>query len=62
MATLGDGYVGHKRRNRAGIRFVKHICVLYGRSGMSAEMLEVSLLGIITALRLERDARSMVNY
>ena len=29
-------------------------------SGMSAQMLEVSLLGLGTALRLERDAWSMV--
>ena len=35
--------------------------VVYGRSVMSAQMLEVSLLlGVGTVLRLERDAWSMV--
>ena len=32
----------------------------YGRSVMSAQMLEVSILGVGTVLRLERDALSMV--
>ena len=34
--------------------------VLYGRNAMSAQVLEVSLLGVVTVLRLERDARPMV--
>ena len=34
--------------------------VVYGRSVMIAQMLEVSLLGAETVLRLERDAWSMV--
>ena len=36
------------------------LCVVYGRSIMSAQMLEVSPLGVGTVLRLERDAWSMV--
>ena len=34
--------------------------VIYGRSVMSTQMLEVSLLGVRTVLRLERNAWSMV--
>ena len=34
--------------------------IVYGRSAISAQMLEVSLLGVGTVLRLERDAWSMV--
>ena len=36
------------------------INVVYGRSTMSAQMLEVSLLGVGTVLLLEGDAWSMV--
>ena len=35
-------------------------CVMYGRNVMSTSLLEVSLLGVGTVLRLERDAWSMV--
>ena len=38
----------------------KHFSVTYGRIVMSAQMLEVSLLGVGTVLRLERDAWPMV--
>ena len=36
------------------------LCSIYGRSVKSAQMLGVSLLGVGTVLRLERDAWSMV--
>ncbi|CAM9866247.1 unnamed protein product, partial [Sphacelaria rigidula] len=39
---------------------VKASCVVYGRNVMSVELLEVSLLGVGTVLRLERDAWSTV--
>ena len=48
MATGGQ--------NRKGIRLAKQICVIYGNNVMSAQRLEVSLLGVETVLRLERDA------
>ncbi|CAM9392162.1 unnamed protein product, partial [Sphacelaria rigidula] len=51
---------GHKRRIRTGIRYVNGFCVVSGRNVMGTEMLEVSLLGVGTVLRLERDAWSMV--
>ena len=38
----------------------KYVHVTYGRSVMSAHILEVSLLGVGTVFRLERDAWSMV--
>ena len=44
-----------------GRGYDKHcsLCVKYERSVMSAQMWEVSLLGVGTVLRLERDAWSM---
>ena len=36
------------------------VYVVYGRSVVSAQIMEVSLFGVGTVLRLERDARSMV--
>ena len=50
-----DGETG-----RTGIRHVEGSCVVYGRSAVSTLALEVSLLGVGTVLRLERDAWSMV--
>ena len=38
----------------------KRFYVTYGKNVVSAQMLEVSLLGVGTVLRLERDAWSMV--
>ena len=39
----------------------KSSCVIHGQKNvMSAQMLEVSLLGVGTVLRLDRDAWSMV--
>ena len=51
---------GRRRRNRTGIGYANRIYEVYGRSAMSAQMLEVSLLGVGTVLRLEGDAWSMV--
>ena len=51
---------GHRRRNRKGIRYLNGFYVTHGRNVMSTELLEVSLLGVGTVLRLERDAWSMV--
>ena len=49
-----------RRRNRTGIGQANSFYVIYGRSAMSAQMLEVSLLGVGTVLRLEKDAWPMV--
>ena len=43
-----------------GDKISKSFYVTYGKNVMSAQMLEVSLLGVGTMLRLERDAWSMV--
>ena len=45
---------------RKGIRLAKSFHVLDGNNLLSAQRLEVSLLGVETVLRLERDAWSMV--
>ena len=39
--------------------FITYFEVVHGKSVMSAQMLEVSLLGVETLLRLDRDAWSM---
>ena len=54
IAVLGDG--GYRQRNRKGIRYINGFYVTYGRNAMSTELLEVSLLGVGTVLRLKRDA------
>ena len=38
----------------------KSNCVIYGKNVMSAQLSEMSLLGVGTVVRLERDAWSMV--
>ena len=61
IAILGDTVDGgQRRRNRKGIREAKKNVAVYGKNVMNAQMLEVSLLGLGTVLRLERDAWSMV--
>ena len=52
---------GLRRRNRKGIIYAKKFSVAYGKNVMSAQILEVSLLGVGMVLRLERNAWSMVN-
>ena len=56
IAILGDRWP--QTATQGGDRINK--TVIYGRSAMSAEMLEVSLVGVGTVLRLEMDAWSMV--
>ena len=51
---------GRRRRNRMEISYVYTFCVMSGRNLMSAEKLQLSLLWVGKALRLERDALSMV--
>ena len=57
-------FLGHRwwpqTAKQDGERISKHFYVVHGRSVMSAQTLEVSLLGVGTVLRLERDACSMV--
>ena len=50
-----DGETG-RGQDKQKVYYVKH-----GKNVMSAKMLEISLLGVGTVLRLERDAWSMVN-
>ena len=57
---LGDPDGGHRRPNRKGIRIAKNSYVIYGNNVINAQLLGVSLLGVETVLRLERDAWSMV--
>ena len=47
--------------NRKRIRLAKPFHVVYGNNAMSAQLLAMSLLGVRTVLRLERDAWSMAN-
>ena len=60
IVTLGEKDGGHRRPNRKGIRLAKNNYVIYENSVLSAQMLEVSLLGVGTVLRPERDPWSMV--
>ena len=52
VATKGETGRGYDKQ--------KYFYVIYGKNVMSTQMLEVSLLGGGTVLRLESDARSMV--
>ena len=58
IAILGDRWWPQTAK-QVGDRISKYFYVIYGRSVMSAQMLEVSLLGVETVLRLKRDAWSM---
>ena len=51
MATEGDK-----------VSIFKNVLQYVAKSAMSAKVLEVSLLGVGTVLRLERDARSTVKW
>ena len=59
IATLRDKWWPQTAKQQ-GDRISKQFYVIYGKSVMSAQMLKVSLLGVETVLRLERDAWSMV--
>ena len=59
IAILGDRWwLQAAKQDEYGIS--KQFYVVYGKSVMSAQALEVSLLGVETVVRLERDAWSMV--
>ena len=51
---------GHRRRNSKGIRQANSFYVTYGKNVLSAQILEVSPLGVGPVLRLERNAWSIV--
>ena len=59
IATLGDGWWPQAAKQE-GDKTSKKIYVIHENNVMSAQLLEVSLLGVGTVLRLERDAWSMV--
>ena len=59
MAILGDRWWPQTAKQE-GDKISKQFYVICGKSIMSAQMLEVPLLGVRTVLRLERDAWSMV--
>ena len=59
IAILGDRWWPQTAKQE-GHKISKTFLVTYGKSVMSAQMLEVSLLGVGTMLRLERDAWSML--
>ena len=46
--------VARRRRNRTGMGYANSFYVIYGRSVMGAQVLEVSLSGVGTVLRLSR--------
>ena len=58
IAILGDEW-WPRTAKQDGDR-ISRFYVIYGKSVMSAQMLEVSLFGVGTVLCLERDAWSMV--
>ena len=59
IAILGDRWWPQTTKQE-GDKDKHNVSVTYGKNVMSAHMLEVSLLGVGTVLRLERDAWSMV--
>ena len=62
IAIVGDRWWQQKAKQQGGTISKKFLCNIYGKNVMSARMLEVSLLGVGTVLRLERDAWSMVKW
>ena len=59
IVILGDRWWPQKAKQK-GDEISKKFLLTYGKNVMSAQMLEVSLLGVGVVLRLERDARSMI--
>ena len=59
IAMLGDRWWPQAAKQEGG-NLAKRFYVIYGSNAMSAQMLEVSLLGVGTMLRFERDAWPMV--
>ena len=60
IAILGDRWWPQTAKQDGDRISSQFLCSLYGRSVMSAQMLEVSLSGVGTVLRLERDAWSKI--
>ena len=60
IAILGDRWRPQTAKQDGDRISKQFLHVIYGRSVMSAQMLEVSLSGVATVLRLERNAWSMV--
>ena len=64
IAVQGDGWWPQKAKQEGDKISKNTLCyilrIIYGKNAMSAQMLEVSVLGVGTVLRLERDAWSMV--
>ena len=60
IAILGDRWWPQMAKQEWDKINKQFLCSIYGRSVMSAQMLEVSLLGVGTVLRVGRDAWSMV--
>ena len=61
MAILGDRWWPQTAKQDGDMISKQFLCSVWKVIIMSAQMLEVSLLGVGTVLRLERDAWSMVN-
>ena len=59
IAILGDRWWPQKAKQQGDKLSKNFICNIW-KKVMSAQMFEVSLLGVGTVLRLERDAWSMV--
>ena len=59
IAILADRWWPQTAKQE-GDKMSKHLYATYGKSVMSTQLLEVFLLGVGTALRLVRDAWSMV--
>ena len=61
IAILGDRWWPQTAKQDGDTISKYFLCNIWNkRTVMSAKMLEVSLLGVVTVLRLERDAWSMV--
>ena len=58
LAIVGDRWWPQTAKQEDNL-CIKSFYVIHGKSVMSAQMLEVSLLGVEAVLRLERDAWSM---
>ena len=60
IAILGDRWWPQTAKQQGDNISKKFLRKIYGKNVMSARMLEVSLLGVGTVLRLERDAWPIV--
>ena len=60
IAILGDRWWPQTAKHDEGRISTQLLCTIWKKRNDRPKMLEVSLLGVGTVLRLERDARSMV--